>query len=199
MKAVVLTFLAMMIASPTLAQSAGDWRIGAGIKTTKFVEDSGMLSGQRARVKDFNGATITGEYFFRDDLGIEVQASIPFKQVASYEGTELGTTKYFPVSAMALYRLSTFENMTAFAGAGLGFAHFYDAASTQDPGSDIKIKDSWGVALAIGADFAINKHQAIRADMRWNEASAKVSADGTDIGQVRLNPTTLGISYLFKF
>lgn len=199
MKSAAITVLMMTLVSPALAQSAGDWRLGIGVQNIKFVENSGFLGNWQAKVADTTKAIFTGEYFIRDNIGVEFQATMPIKHIATDKDVQLLRATHFPISAMVLYRMKTTDRLTPFAGAGVAFSRFSDETAVDGSDVDIEIRDSLGLALAVGADFAISERHAIRTDIRWSDASAKVMADGTDVGKIRLNPTTVGVSYLVRF
>ena len=76
---------ALFTATPALAQQAGDWTFSLGAHVVAPKSDNGSLAGGalEADVGDNWRPTITGEYFFRDNWGIEVLASLPFHALVS--------------------------------------------------------------------------------------------------------------------
>ena len=82
----------------------------------------------------------------------------------------------------------------------MNFTGFYDAdARGPLAGSDLQVKNSWGLAAHIGGDYWISEKAAIRADLRWIDIDADVRLNGSNIGKVEIDPVVAGISYVRNF
>ena len=66
-------------------------------------------------------------------------------------------------------------------------------------GSDLQVKNSWGLAAHLGTDYWITEKSAIRADLRWIDIDSDVHLNGTRIGKVEIDPLVVGVSYIMKF
>ena len=66
-------------------------------------------------------------------------------------------------------------------------------------GSDLRVKNSWGLAAHLGGDYWISEKAAIRADLRWIDIDADVELNGENIGEVEIDPVVVGVSYVMKF
>ncbi len=51
----------------------------------------------------------------------------------------------------------------------------------------------------LGADYWFNDNSAFRADLRWIDINSDVELNGQDIGEVEVDPTVVGVSYIRKF
>ena len=71
---VILCLLAT--AAPALAQSQGDWTVGVGVGYLEPKSDNGTVAGANLTIDDDTRPIFTVEYFIRDNLGIELLASI---------------------------------------------------------------------------------------------------------------------------
>lgn len=60
---------ALVLAGGASAQSQGDWTLGVGLGGVFPDSDNGTVAGTTADVDDGYALTITGEYFFADQLG----------------------------------------------------------------------------------------------------------------------------------
>ena len=76
------------LAAPAFAQQAGEWTFGIGAHQINPKSGNGSLVGGTLDVEVGSNVspTITAEYFVRDNLGIEVLASWPFKHDISIDG-----------------------------------------------------------------------------------------------------------------
>jgi outer membrane protein len=190
------------LATPALAQSAGDWTFGVGVHQVNPKSDNGSLAGNTLDVEVGNDIkpTITAEYFIRDNLGIEVLASWPFEHDIAIAGLgTVGSTKQLPPTVSLQYHFDA-GKVRPFVGAGVNYTLFFseDATGALD-GSRLSLDDSWGLAAHAGLDFAIGERGALRVDVRWMDIDTDVELDGADIGTVQIDPLAYGIAYVFQF
>ncbi len=190
------------IATAASAQSQGDWTLGLGIANVNPKSDNGTLAGGTVptEIDDNTRPIITFEYFIRDNLGIEVLAALPFKHTINSNGTEIGTVKHLPPVVSLQYHFDATPQFKPFVGVGLNFTGFFDAdARGPLDGNDLRVKNSWGLAAHLGADYWISDRSALRADLRWIDIDSDVELNGTKIGEVEVDPVVVGLSYVMKF
>lgn len=207
MKSRLLTAAALIAAglglvAPALAQSQGEWTLGLGIANVNPKSDNGKLAGGAVPtdIGDSTRPTITFEYFIRDNLGIEVLGALPFKHSIKSNDTEIGTVKHLPPVVSLQYHFDATPQFKPFVGVGVNFTGFYDSdARGPLAGSNLRVKNSWGLAAHVGADYWISDRGAIRADLRWIDIDADVELNGAKIGKVEVDPVVAGISYVMKF
>lgn len=192
-----------LAATPALAQSKGDWTLGAGIHQVAPKSDNGKLAGGTLAVDVDSDIkpTITGEYFIADNLGIEVLAALPFKHDINIDGLgRVGSTKQLPPVVSLQYHFNSRGKVSPFVGAGLNYTTFFsEETGGALAGSKLKLEDSWGVAAHAGIDFAVGDSGALRVDLRWADIDSKVKLDGQKIGTVAIDPLVYGVSYVFRF
>ena len=185
-----------LLAAPTLAQSQGDWTIGIGIGNVNPKSNNGTLAGGAATINDDTQLTLTAEYFFWDNIGIELLAASPFKHDVSINGAYAGTIKHLPPTLSVNYHFPTNGMIKPFAGIGLNYTTFFDETS---PLGVLSLKDSFGVAVQLGADFAVSDQGAVRVNVRWMDIDSDVSLNGAPIGPAEIDPIVLGIAYVHRF
>lgn len=185
-----------LLAAPTLAQSQGDWTIGIGIGNVNPKSNNGTLAGGAATINDDKQLTLTAEYFFWDNIGIELLAASPFKHDVSINGAYAGTIKHLPPTLSVNYHFPTNGMIKPFAGIGLNYTTFFDETS---PLGVLSLKDSFGVAVQLGADFAVSDQGAVRVNVRWMDIDSDVSLNGAPIGTAEIDPIVLGIAYVHRF
>ena len=197
MKISLITLLASAaLALPALAQSAGDMTLGLGLAGVMPKDGNGTLAGAAAEVGNNVRPSITFEYFIRDNLGIEVLGALPFKHDIFLGGAFAGTTKHLPPTVSLNYHIPTGGKVTPFVGVGLNYTTFFEESSAL---GDLKIKDSWGLAATLGADYAISDKGALRMELRYVDIDSDVTLDGAPIGTVEIDPLVAGVSYVMKF
>ena len=197
----IATALALL-ASPVLAQSQGEWTLGLGLANVNPKSDNGVLAGGTVptEIGDNTRPTITAEYFIRDNLGVELLAALPFKHSIKSNGVEIGTVKHLPPVISLQYHFDATEQFKPFVGVGVNFTGFWDGdAKGPLSGSELRVKNSWGLAAHLGGDYWISDKAAIRADLRWIDIDADVTLNGADIGKVEVDPLVVGVSYVMKF
>ncbi|WP_313217245.1 OmpW family outer membrane protein [Stenotrophomonas sp.] len=192
-----------LAAAPAMAQSKGDWTIGAGVHQVAPKSNNGALAGGTLKVDVDNDIkpTITGEYFIADNLGIEVLAALPFKHDINIAGLgRVGSTKHLPPVVSLQYHFNSKGKVSPFVGAGLNYTTFFsEETGGALAGSSLKLGDSWGLAAHAGVDFAVSDKGSLRVDVRWIDIDTGVKLDGEKIGTVNIDPLAYGVSYVFKF
>lgn len=189
-------------AAPAFAQEAGDWTLGIGAHQVNPKSDNGSVVGGTLDVEVGSNVrpTITAEYFIRDNLGIEVLASLPFQHDINIKGLgRVGSTKHLPPTVSIQYHFGS-GKAKPFIGAGINYTRFFSTDTTGAlAASDIELDDSFGPALHAGVDFAISDRSAIRVDARWADIDTDVKLDGNGIGTVEIDPLVYGFAYVIKF
>ena len=190
-------------AAPALAQSQGDWTLGIGAHVVDPKSDNGSLAGGTldVEVDDDVRPTITFEYFLRDNLGLEVLASLPFDHDIAIDGLgTVGSSRQLPPTVSLQYHFNGGGRVRPFVGAGVNYTTFFSEDTTGAlSGSDLKLDDSWGLAAHAGIDFSVGERGAIRIDARWIDIDTDVSLDGADLGTVAIDPLVYGAAYVIRF
>ena len=193
--------LACGLASPAIAADAGSWSVSVGAHSVDPASDNGSLAAGALEVdvgSDWK-PTITAEYFFTPNLGLEVLASLPFEHDISLNGVKAGSTKHLPPTFTLQYHFDG-DKVSPFIGAGLNYTLFFDQSETGPlAGTDLNLDNSWGLAAHAGVDFKLSNNDAIRLDVRWIDIDTDVSVDGADVGTVNIDPLVYGLAYVWNF
>ncbi len=193
---------ALFTATPALAQQAGDWTFSLGAHVVAPKSDNGSLAGGalEADVGDNWRPTITGEYFFRDNWGIEVLASLPFHHDIELNGVKAGSTKHLPPTVSLQYHFTGSEKVKPFIGAGVNYTLFFSQDTTGPlAGADLDLDNSFGLALHGGLDFAVGTNKFVRLDARWIDIDTDVKVNGASVGTVNIDPMVYGAAFVWKF
>lgn len=193
--------MALGFAGPALATEAGDWTLSVGAHVVNPASNNGSLAAGalEADVGSDWKPTITAEYFFTPNLGLEVLASLPFEHDVSLNGAKAGSTKHLPPTFTLQYHFNG-EKVSPFIGAGVNYTLFFDQQTTGPlDGTDLDLSNSWGLAAHAGLDFRLSDTASLRVDARWIDIDTDVSVDGADVGTVKIDPIVYGLAYVWKF
>lgn len=207
--ALLLAALAAAFALPAAAQSRGDWTLGLGVHNVDPKSDNGSLDATAlglgplppTEVGNSVRPTITAEYFIRDNLGLEVLASLPFQHDIDIRGVgRVGSTKHLPPTVSLQYHFANASRATPFVGVGVNYTTFFSEDTTGAlAGTDLSLDDSWGLAAHAGIDFAVGARSAIRLDARWIDIDTDVEVNGTRVGTANIDPLVYGAAWVVKF
>ena len=190
------------LTAPAFAQQAGEWTFSVGAHQVNPKSDNGSLAAGTLDVEVGSNVrpTITAEYFIRDNLGIEVLASLPFQHDIDIVGVgNVGSTKHLPPTVSLQYHFGE-GKVKPFVGLGVNYTLFFsEDTSGALAGNDLKLDDSFGLAAHAGIDFKVGEKGAIRVDARWIDIDTDVTLNGADIGTVNIDPLVYGAAYVFSF
>ena len=184
------------MAVPALAQQQGDWTVGVGIANVNPKSDNGTLAGALAEIDDGTALSLTVEYFFRDNWGVELLAATPFEHTATVTGVGTVSTKHLPPTLSVNYHFANDSKFTPFVGAGINYTTFFEESSAL---GTVSLSDSVGLALHAGLDVAISDKGSLRADLRWIDINSDAYLNGAFIGEAEIDPIVFGLSYIHNF
>ena len=159
-------------------------------------------------------------YRLTDNWGIELLAAYPFshdlKGCANLTvgGTpvtsciDAGEVEHLPPTLSLQYRFMPDSAFQPYVGLGINWTMFSSEKLTPEAAEllgidDIKLDDSVGVAVQIGADWFFNDRWLINGDIRYIEIQSDldVCADGScvGIGKVKIDPMVYSIMIGYKF
>jgi outer membrane protein len=204
----VLACALVLATSPALAQSAGTWTVGVGVHNVAPKSNNGTLVGTplgdlKMDIANNARPTITGEYFVKDNLGVEVLASLPFLHDINVVGVgKVGSTKHLPPTVSLQYHFDA-GKVRPFIGAGVNDTRFFSThASGPIAGNRLSLSDSWGLAAHLGVDFPLSEKGALRIDYRYLDIDTKVKLNGANLGnpnRVHIDPSVYGVAYVYTF
>ncbi|KAA2285300.1 OmpW/AlkL family protein [Arenimonas fontis] len=193
--------IALALAAPAQAMEAGTWTFGLGAHGVVPASDNGRLAGGAlaADVGDDWRPTVTAEYFFRDNWGIEVLAALPFEHQIELNGARAGSARHLPPTMSLQYHFAG-ARVSPFVGLGLNYTRFLDEDTTGPlAGARLDLDASWGLAAHAGLDFAVGRGKWLRVDARWIDIDTEVKVDGADVGTVKIDPLVYGAAFVWAF
>ncbi|WP_327438994.1 OmpW/AlkL family protein [Pseudomonas donghuensis] len=197
------SLVALALVAPVAhAHQAGDFILRAGAITTAPNENSGdikldgtKMSGTKATLDSDTQLGLAFAYMLTDHIGLELLAATPFQHTVGVKGLgagldgKLGDIKQLPPTlSLQYYPMEASSKFQPYAGIGLNYTMFFDedlSSNRKAQGfSNMKLKDSVGLAGQLGMDYMINDNFLINAAVWYVDIDTKATIDG---------PSALGV------
>ena len=207
LKSITLAAIAALSMTSAFAVPAGTWSVAAGAHMVDPKSDNGTLLNDTLSVDvdDDIRPTISGEYFFADNVGVELLAAIPFHhdfELKDATGNTVltGKTQHLPPTLSLQYHFDNDMmpmNLKPFVGVGVNYTTFFKERISN--GADLEFDDSVGVAGHVGIDLPYAPTEAFRIDARYMDIKTDASLNGQDIGEVDISPWSYGVAFVKQF
>ena len=177
------SLLALAVASPAaFAHKEGDIIVRAGAITVDPHEDSGAVhiggaavAGTKATLDSDTQLGLNFAYMVTDHVGIELLAATPFSHDVGTKGLgglKLGTIKHLPPTLSAVYYpMQSGSVFQPYVGLGINYTWFFDTKLTSEAENagftGLDMKDSWGLAYQVGADYMLTDNIMLNAQVRY--------------------------------
>lgn len=198
MKKFSLTLLALAaaaIAPAVQAQAAGD-----------LVARARLVYLDPANKDDIAGLDVTVNskvipevdftYYVTPNFAAELILTYPQKHDVKANGTKVGTLKHLPPVLTAQYHFTGMGAFKPYLGAGVNYTRFMSV--DLPTGLEIE-KNSFGLALQAGMDFALDKQLSLNVDIKKAMIRTDLSAGGTNLGTIKVDPLLVGVGVGYKF
>jgi len=146
---------------------------------------------------------LTLDYSINKNWTVELIAATPFSHDIEVEGSaidglDIGNTKHLPPTLLAQYHFDLGDSkFDPFVGVGLNYTKFFDSSAsgalkstlqalkvtTASDDVDLKLDDSFGLALQAGVNYQINSN--------WGAHFMVSKMDIDTTGEVKVNGTTI--------
>jgi outer membrane protein len=219
------SLFALALAAPLAhAHQTGDFIVRAGAATTAPNEDSGALkldgakiSGTKATLTSDTQLGLTFAYMLTDHIGLELLAATPFQHEVGVKGLgpaldgKLADIKQLPPTlSLQYYPLDASSRFQPYAGVGINYTMFFGEDLTRqrknEGFSNLKMKDSVGIAGQLGFDYMITDHMLFNASVWYVDIDTEATVDGPTalgVGQTKVNVDVdpwvymVGVGYMF--
>ena len=141
-------------------------------------------------------------YFFTPNLAAELILTYPHKHDVRLNGAKIGTLKHLPPTLLAQYHFTNLGAFKPYVGAGINYTRF--SSVKFDPAVDAALnpsvkKNSFGPALQIGFDYALDKNWSINFDVKKVYIKTDVRSFGTKVGTFKVDPLLVGVGLGYRF
>jgi len=163
------------------------------------------LDDFRIDVDDNIRPVVTLGWMATEHIGLELLASWPFEHDIEGDGAltdlgKLGSTDHLPPTLSLQYHFRPNQTFRPYAGVGVNYTKFFDEQATESlhqgiigtsnaalgtdfagGSTEIDIDDSFGIALQLGADVALNDAWFVNLDLRWIDLEADAELHTTTV------------------
>ena len=182
-------------------QAEGPWLVRArAVNLDSANKDS---TGLGLSVNDKVIPEVDVSYFFTPNIAAELVLTVPQKHdlSSSVLGGKIGTLKHLPPSLLVQYHFNA-AGFKPYVGAGINYTRF--SSVKFDPAVDAALspsvkKNSFGPALQIGFDYALDKNWSINFDVKKVYIKTDVRSFGTKVGTFKVNPLLVGVGLGYRF
>ena len=133
-------------------------------------------------------------YFFTPNFAAELILTYPQKHDVRAGGAEIGSLKHLPPTLLAQYHFTNLGAFKPYLGAGINYTRF---SSVDILGGALNVKkNSFGPALQVGFDYALDKNWSINFDVKKVYIDTNVSGG---IGKFKVDPVLVGVGLGYRF
>jgi len=180
---------------------AGDFVVKLGIADVVPKSDNGTLAGVlKTDIGNSVRPSITLEYMFTPNLGLEVLGAWPFRNDIKLNGLKMARVDVLPPTVSLQWHFLPKTAVSPFVGVGVNYTFMYNE-KTKGPiaNSKLDVENSWGFAAHAGVDFNFSKNWLMTLDARWIQMRNDVKVDGAKVGKVKVDPMVWGIAVGYRF
>src|SRR5690554_6503093 len=218
------TILALSVAAPSvMAHEAGDILVRAGVvtvttseSTSGIVVDGTTDLGGEATLNNNTQLGLNFAYMLTDKVAVELLAASPFEHDVAIKGTgavdgSLGKVKHLPPTLSAVYYpLESSSVFQPYVGVGVNYTWFFDEETTASAESNtpsltnLKVKNSWGWAAQVSADYMLTENIMLNGHIRYIDIDTEATVDvaggaSTAKVDVDIKPVVYMVGLGYKF
>lgn len=195
--------LALLLAVPAAASATdGNWFARVGLHAVDPTSDNGTLADGALSASldtDIKPTFVIGRRF-SPHWALELLAAAPFRHTVQLNGVDALDFKHLPPTLSLQYIFAPDARVQPFAGIGLNYTLTFDESETGPlAGTRTRVGNSFGPAAQLGLVFETGRAWNVVADVRWADIDADVSVDGTDVGEVSVDPLVYGVALDWRF
>ncbi len=191
--------------SPIMAYEGGDMIVRGGVTTVAPDTDDNTNLGLGLDVESDTQLGLTFTYMMNTNVGVEVLAATPFKhevKSSTLGGATVAETKQLPPTVNAIYYFNSKSAFKPYVGAGVNYTKFFSTKGVGAlDGTDVELKDSWGLSAQIGADYALSEQLHVNASVRYIDIQTELSVAEANISgaKIDINPYVYSVMIGYKF
>jgi outer membrane protein len=200
MKRWIIAIAAAAALPAAYAQDTGNWIVRArAVNLDSANKDD---TGLDLSVNDKVIPEVDISYFYTPNVAFELILTYPQKHTIKAGSTKVGSLKHLPPTLTAQYHFTNLGSFRPYVGAGVNYTRFssvdLDTASALLETEVTIKKDSWGLALQVGADIPVGGGWLVNVDLKKVQIGTKVYAGGNS-AKFKVDPLLLGIGVGKRF
>ena len=197
--------IALSAAVPAMAQQSaeGNWLVRG--RAVQLDYSNGQADNMQANVGKVEAADrwipeVDISYFFTKNIAAELVLTYPQDVDIKINGTKQGTIGALPPSLLVQYHFTDLGAFKPYVGAGVNYTFFSKRSNILNGAARVD-RDSFGLAAQVGLDYALTKNWSLNFDVKYVQMNTDVTltASGTKVGKVNLDPMLYGIGVGYRF
>lgn len=202
----LITASLLSVSISALADSPWLIRLRAiGVLPSASSSTISVIGGEVTQISNQVMPELDFSYFIAPKISVELILATTRHSVEATHtvlgNVDLGKVSVLPPTLTAQYHLDLGSRFKPYIGAGINYTWFYNVSSGP-VATDIHYSSSFGPALQVGADFAINDHWSINADLKkiWIKSNVTVYTPTAQLGtNVHIDPWVVGLGVGYRF
>lgn len=164
-----------------------------------------LIGGNVTKISDQGTGELDFSYFYNPNFAAELILATTRHSVQA-TNTALGTVNLGKVSVLpptltAQYHVHLTDAIKPYIGAGVNYTHFYNVSSGP-VATSIDYEDSFGPAVQIGTDIALNDQWSVNVDIKkiWIKSDVVVYTPNAQLSTTaKINPWVFGAGVGYRF
>ncbi|HDZ45553.1 MAG TPA: OmpW family protein [Halomonas sp.] len=194
--AAVITAGFALASQAALAYNAGDVFVRGGVAQTDTGSGNGNVAGDSLNVQSARGFTFGAGYLVTDKVGLELNSSEKFEHdLNTASAGDIGSVDRLPINLLVnYYPMGGLDSrVQPYVGAGLNYTRF-----SGEP-TGVSVDESYGIIGQAGVDLAVTQNIMLNGYVSYADVSADINANGVGVGEVDINPVTIGGGVTYRF
>jgi outer membrane protein len=200
-----------MLSSTALAADyslpeAGDILVRARVLNVMPQEDAtitGGVTGDQVTIDNSAIPELDFSYFVTDNIAFELIAAVTPHDVSTSDSSagalDIGKVWLLPPTLLAQYHYRELGAFKPYVGAGINYTVFYNDKAGGSV-TDASYDNSFGPALQVGADYALDEHWMLNVDAKKIWINSDVRFNGGAIrADVDIDPWVVGVGLGYHF
>ncbi|KPC54203.1 OmpW/AlkL family protein [Amantichitinum ursilacus] len=159
------------------------------------VSTDNTLSAVNTTVGNATVPELDFTYMFTNNIGAELILGTSKHTISSDIG-KLGSTYALPPTVTLQYHFNPQGQIRPYAGVGVNYTRFYKTDLHLPDGTNVDIdQNSFGLAAQVGVDIMMNKTYFFNVDVKKVQMDTDVSAAGSSLGKLKINPWIVGVGF----
>ena len=188
-----LAILCATTAGAAYAQQDGQWLVRA--RAVHIDSANGGAAGAAGvSINDKWIPEVDVSYFFTPNFAAELILTYPQKHDVRLNGGKIGSLKHLPPTLLGQYHFTGMGAFKPYVGAGMNYTRF---SGVDIAGGALTVKkNSWGPALQLGFDYALDKNWSLNFDVKKVYIDTTVSSG---VGKFKVDPVLVGLGVGYRF
>ena len=198
----VAALCAMTSGAAMAQQQDGKWQVRVRAVNIDFSNGGAANAAADVKVSNKTIPEVDISYYFTPNFAAELILTYPQKLKVNALGERIGTLKALPPTLLAQYHFTNFGAFKPYVGAGINYTNFSSVSHNElGKAVDWNVKrSSWGGALQVGFDYALDKNWSLNFDVKKLYMDTKVDTElAGHLGKLKLNPVLVGVGVGYRF